>query len=69
MNNNQQAQLNGVDTFVTNLNNVYIELIIDEAVKAHQVKVLKEKIDQSLLMYNKQDFMQFTNELKALEEI
>ncbi|WP_414047073.1 IDEAL domain-containing protein [Macrococcus equi] len=69
MNNNQQAQLNGVDTFVTNLNNVYIELIIDEAVKAHQVKVLKEKIDQSLLMYNKQDFMQFTNELKTLEEI
>ncbi|WP_414053338.1 IDEAL domain-containing protein [Macrococcus equi] len=69
MNNNQQAQLNGVDTFVTNLNNVYIELIIDEAVKAHQVKVLKEKIDQSLLMYNKQDFMQFTNVLKALEEI
>ncbi|WP_414042548.1 IDEAL domain-containing protein [Macrococcus animalis] len=69
MNYNQQTQLNGLETFVSNLNNLYIELIIDDAVKAHQKKVLKEKIDMSLLNNSKEDFIQYSNALKALEEI
>lgn len=69
MNYNQQTQLNGLETFVSNLNNLYIELIIDDAIKSHHKKVLVEKIDMSLLNQNKEDFVQFTNELNALEEI
>ena len=69
MNYNQQTQLNGLETFVSNLNNLYIELIIDEAVKSHQKKLLKEKIDLSLLNHNQEAFLQYTSELKALEEI
>lgn len=69
MNYNQQTQLNGLETFVTNLNNLYIELIIDDAIKSHHKKVLAEKIDMSLLNQNEEDFVQYTNELKALEEI
>lgn len=69
MNYNQQTQLNGLETFVSNLNNLYIELIIDEAVKSHQKKLLKEKIDLSLLNHNHEAFLEYTSELKALEEI
>ncbi|MCG7420781.1 IDEAL domain-containing protein [Macrococcus epidermidis] len=69
MNYNQQTQLNGLETFVSNLNNLYIELIIDEAVKSHQKKLLKEKIDLSLLNHNQEAFLEYTSELKALEEI
>lgn len=69
MNYNQQTKLNGLETFVSNLNDLYIELIIDEAVKSHQKKLLSEKIDLSLLNHNKEDFVQYTNALKALEEV
>ncbi|MCE4957678.1 IDEAL domain-containing protein [Macrococcoides caseolyticum] len=64
---NQQTQLNGLETFVAQLNNLYIELIIDDAVKTHQKQLLHNKIDLSLTQHNEADFIRYTNELKALE--
>lgn len=69
MNQNQQTQLHGLETFVDNLNTLYIDLIIDNSIKSHQKQLLNEKIDMSLINHNKQDFIQYTTELKALEEI
>ncbi|MCU7557296.1 IDEAL domain-containing protein [Macrococcus capreoli] len=69
MNYNQQTKLNGLETFVSNLNNLYIELIIDEAVKSHKKLTLQNQIDTALLNRDEQAFIQHTNALKALEEI
>ncbi|MDJ1112333.1 MULTISPECIES: IDEAL domain-containing protein [Macrococcus] len=67
--NQYQAQLSGLETFVSNLNSLYIELIIDDAVKSHHIKELKVKIDEALIHDDKEAFFNYTNELKALEEL
>ncbi|UBH08133.1 IDEAL domain-containing protein [Macrococcus armenti] len=67
--NNYQAQLNGLETFVSNLNNLYIELIIDDAIKAQKKRDLTALIDDALLQNDAQAFYQYTNELKQLEEL
>lgn len=67
--NNYQAQLNGLETFVSNLNNLYIELIIDDAIKSKKKRDLTALIDDALLQNDAQAFYQYTNELKQLGEL
>lgn len=67
--NQYQAQLSGLETFVSNLNSLYIELIVDNAVRLYNIKELKVKIDEALIHNNKEAFFNYTNELKALEEL
>ncbi len=67
--NQYQAQLSGLETFVSNLNSLYIELIVDNAVKSHNIKELKVKIDEALIHNDKEAFFNYTNELKALAEL
>lgn len=67
--NQYQAQLSGLETFVSNLNSLYIELIVDNAVRSHNIKELKVKIDEALIHNDKEAFFYYTNELKALEEL
>ena len=67
--NQHQAQLSGLETFVSNLNSLYIELIVDNAVRSHNIKELKVKIDEALIHNDKEAFFNYTNELKALEEL
>ena len=67
--NQYQTQLSGLETFVSNLNSLYIELIVDNAVRSHNIKELKVKIDEALIHNDKEAFFNYTNELKALEEL
>lgn len=67
--NQYQAQLSSLETFVSNLNSLYIELIVDNAVRSHNIKELKVKIDEALIHNDKEAFFNYTNELKALEEL
>ena len=67
--NQYQTQLSGLETVVSNLNSLYIELIVDNAVRSHNIKELKVKIDEALIHNDKEAFFNYTNELKALEEL
>ena len=67
MNQYSKIKNQNLHTFVTNLHDLYIELLMTDAIKSAKKAQLIEKIDQALLAHNEVDFMRYTDELKALE--
>ncbi|KAA1039155.1 IDEAL domain-containing protein [Macrococcus equipercicus] len=68
MNHYSQVKQNGLETFVSNLNNLYIDLLIDDVLKTHQKAEYSQLIDQALLDHDETAFLTYTNALKQLED-
>ena len=56
-----------LEDFVTTVNDLGIELVIDEALRQARKKQLIELIDETLVNINETDFINYTNEYKNLE--
>ncbi|MCI2947410.1 uncharacterized protein YpiB (UPF0302 family) [Staphylococcus caledonicus] len=56
-----------LEDFVTTVNDLGIELVIDEALRQARKKQLIELIDETLVNKNETDFINYTNEYKNLE--
>lgn len=65
----QQLNQNGLEMFIGNLNNLYIELLIEDAMRENQKREYQQLIEESLLKHNEQDFLLYTTALKKLEAI
>jgi len=63
----QQLNQNGLEMFIGNLNNLYIELLIEDALRENQKKEYQQLIEESLITRNEQDFLLYTTALKELE--
>lgn len=69
MNQFSQVKQNGLETFVSNLNNLYIELLIDDALKSQQKQSYQQAVEQSLIDHDKESFTYYTDLLAQLEEM
>lgn len=69
MNQYQQVKLNGLETFVSNLNNLYIELLIEDAVRTQKKAQVMQKIDEALAAYDAEAFYAYHAELEQLEAL
>lgn len=69
MNQFSQVQYSGLETFVSNLNDLYIELLINDALRAQEKIQYNEKIDEALLNRDEQSFHYYTSCLLQLEEL
>lgn len=58
-----------LEDFVTTVNDLGVELIIDEALRQARKKQLVKLIDEALINKNETDFMKYTNEYKTLEAV
>ncbi|MCJ1656674.1 IDEAL domain-containing protein [Staphylococcus sp. NRL 16/872] len=58
-----------LEDFVTTVNDLGVELIIDEALRQARKKQLVKLIDEALINKNETDFMNYTNEYKTLEAV
>lgn len=56
-----------LEEFVTTMNDLGVELVIDEALRLERKKQLVTLIDEALVNRNEDDFNQYTTELKYLE--
>lgn len=56
-----------LEEFVTTMNDLGVELVIDEALRLERKKQLVTLIDEALVNRNEYDFNQYTTELKHLE--
>lgn len=56
-----------LEDFVTTVNDLGVELVIDEALRQARKKQLIELIDETLINKNETDFINYTNEYKNLE--
>ncbi|WP_368863157.1 IDEAL domain-containing protein [Staphylococcus hominis] len=56
-----------LEEFVTTVNDLGVELVIDEALRLERKKQLVILIDEALVNRNEDDFNQYTTELKHLE--
>ncbi|MBK1406626.1 IDEAL domain-containing protein [Staphylococcus hominis] len=56
-----------LEEFVTTMNDLGVELVIDEALRLERKKQLVILIDEALVNRNEDDFNQYTTELKHLE--
>ncbi|RIO55414.1 IDEAL domain-containing protein [Staphylococcus hominis] len=56
-----------LEKFVTTMNDLGVELVIDEALRLERKKQLVILIDEALVNRNEDDFNQYTTELKHLE--
>lgn len=56
-----------LEDFVTTVNDLGVELVIDEALRQARKKQLIELIDETLVNKNETDFINYTNEYKNLE--
>ncbi|MHB7918991.1 IDEAL domain-containing protein [Staphylococcus hominis] len=56
-----------LEEFVTTMNDLGVELVIDEALRLERKKQLVILIDEALVNRNEDDFNQYTTELKYLE--
>ncbi|GGB02200.1 IDEAL domain-containing protein [Macrococcus hajekii] len=65
----QQLNQNGLEMFIENLNDLYIELLIEDALREHQKKEYAQLIEDALLKHDKTAFMQYTAALKKLTAI
>ncbi|ADC87928.1 IDEAL domain-containing protein [Staphylococcus lugdunensis] len=64
---NTNVQHTTLDQFVTTVNDLGVELIIDEALRKARKDKLTTLIDKALIDKNETDFMNYTNEYKKLE--
>ncbi len=67
MNHNTNVKHTTLEDFVTTVNDLGVELVIDEALREARKKKLKTLIDEALVNKNKEDFIQYTEEYKKLE--
>ncbi|MEQ6029423.1 IDEAL domain-containing protein [Staphylococcus saccharolyticus] len=67
MNHNTDVKYATLRGFVTTVDALGVELVIDEALRNARKAKLKVFIDEALVNKNKEDFMQLTNEYKKLE--
>lgn len=58
-----------LEDFVTTVNDLGVELIIDEALRQARKKQLVKLIDEALINKNETDFMNYTNEYKTLAAV
>ena len=56
-----------LEEFVTTVNDLGVELVIDEALRLERKKQLVTLIDEALVNRNEDDFNQYTTELRNLE--
>ncbi len=69
MNQYPQVKQNGLETFVSNLNNLYIELLIDDVLKTQKKTEYQQLIDEALVNHDEAAFMTYTEALKQLEDM
>lgn len=67
MNHNTNVKYTTLEDFVTTVNDLGVELVIDEALREARKKKLETIIDEALVNKNEKDFRQYTDEYKKLE--
>lgn len=67
MNHNTKVKYTTLEDFVTTVNDLGVELVIDEALREARKKKLETLIDEALVNKNEKDFKQYTDEYKKLE--
>ena len=67
MNHNTNVKNTTLEDFVTTVNDLGVELVIEEALRQGRKKQLMKLIDEALINKNQEDFINFTNEYKNLE--
>ena len=67
MNHNTDVKNTTLEDFVTTVNDLGVELVIEEALRQGRKKQLMKLIDEALINKNQEDFINFTNEYKNLE--
>lgn len=67
MNHNTNVKYTTLEDFVTTVNDLGVELVIDEALREARKKKLETLIDEALVNKNEKDFRQNTDEYKKLE--
>lgn len=67
MNHKTNVKNTTLEDFVTTVNDLGVELVIEEALRQGRKKQLKKLIDDALINKNQEDFINFTNEYKNLE--
>ena len=67
MNHNTNVKYTTLEDFVTTVNDLGVELVIDEALREARKKKLETLIDEALVNKNEKDFKQYTDEYKKFE--
>ncbi|WP_145387454.1 IDEAL domain-containing protein [Staphylococcus capitis] len=67
MNHNTNVKYTTLEDFVTTVNDLGVELVIDEALREARKIKLETLIDEALVNKNEKDFKQYTDEYKKLE--
>lgn len=67
MNHNTNVKYTTLEDFVTTVNDLGVELVIDAALREARKKKLETLIDEALVNKNEKDFKQYTDEYKKLE--
>lgn len=67
MNHNTNVKYTTLEDFVTTVNDLGVELVIDEALREARKKKLETFIHEALVNKNEKDFKQYTDEYKKLE--
>ena len=62
MNHNTNVKYTTLEDFVTTVNDLGVELVIDEALREARKKKLETLIDEALVNKNEKDFKQYTDE-------
>ena len=68
MNHNTNVKYTTLEDFVTTVNDLGVELVIDEALREARKKKLETLIDEALVNKNEKDFKQYTDEYKKYTE-
>ncbi|EHY91945.1 hypothetical protein SSME_18320 [Staphylococcus saprophyticus subsp. saprophyticus KACC 16562] len=68
MKHNIHVKYNTLESFVSTINDLGIELIIDESLRNVRKQKLEQLIDNALKNKNENDFKRYTEEYKNLEE-
>lgn len=64
-----QVKHQSLETFVNNLNNLSVELVIDSALRENRKRELMVLIDEALANRNNTLFEQYSEELIQLEDL
>ncbi|GEP80154.1 IDEAL domain-containing protein [Staphylococcus carnosus] len=69
MNHNINVKNGTLQTFVANVNNLGVELVIDQALRNVRKEKLTELIDQALVNKDEEAFNRYTEEYNQLEDV
>ncbi|WP_049426092.1 IDEAL domain-containing protein [Staphylococcus haemolyticus] len=67
MNHNTNVKNTTLEDFVTTVNDLGVELVIEEALRQGRKKQLMKLIDEALINKNEEEFINYTTEYKNLE--